>query len=118
MAFANVYGSHCVDIMNLPHQSPNPFFAEGFYNNICILAAAGDNYMSLGSCTPTSTFLQNSMLLGNNTVYVPGSSATVSCGKPYTIQDWIATGLDPGTTVADLPSTAEIIQMAKTVLQM
>jgi hypothetical protein len=118
MAFANVYGSHCVEIMNLPHQSPNPFFAEGYYNNICILAAAGDNYLDMGSCKADPTFLQNSMILGNNTVYVPGSSATVSCGKSYTIQEWIATGLDPGTTVMDLPSTAEIIQMAKTVLQM
>jgi hypothetical protein len=116
MAFSNVYGSHCVSIMNLPHKSPNPFFAEGYYNNICILAASGDNYLNMGSCTPDET-LKNSMILGNNTVMVPGSSATVSCGKSYTIQDWIATGLDPGTTVADLPSTPEIIQMARTVLQ-
>ena len=116
MAFANVYGSHCVEIMNLPHQSPNPFFAEGFYNNICILASSGDNYMSLGSCTPTSTFLQNSMLLGNNSIYAPTASVTVSCGRAYTFAEWAATGADPGTTVADLPPATTIIAWARDML--
>ena len=115
MAFANVYGSKCVAIMNLPHASPNPFFAEGFYNNTCILTNAGDAYLELGSCTPDAT-LANRMLLGGNTVMVPEKKTTATCGKTYAIADWLATGLDVGTTVAEVPTTAAIIQMARTLL--
>ena len=58
----------------------------------------------------------NRMILGNNTVYVPSSSASVSCGKSYTFTEWVATGADPGTTIAEQPSSATIIGWARELL--
>lgn len=117
MAFANVYGSRCLSIMNLPHASPNAYFAEGFVNNTCILTNSGDVYLDLGSCTSDST-LPNRMLLGNNRVMVPGSMTSVTCGKTYSFSDWMALGYDAGTTISDVPTTADIIAMGRAVLQM
>ena len=117
-AYSNVYGSKCVGIMNLPHASPNNFFAEGYWQNKCILADAGDGYLDLGSPCSVDSTLANRMILGNNTIYAPNSSVTVSCGKSYTFAEWAATGADPGTTVADLPSAATIIGWARETLGM
>ena len=47
-----------------------------------------------------------------------GSSAPVNCGKTYAFADWIALGLDAGTTLSDVPPTADIISMARAVLSM
>jgi len=118
LAFASVYGGKCVGIGNLPHAAPNPFFAEGFFNNTCILANAGEAYMNLGSCTPDAT-LANRVVLGANRVMVPGGvDAPVSCGKTYTFAEWVALGLDAGSTISDLPTTPQIIGMAQAVLGM
>ena len=117
-AYSNVYGSKCVGIMNLPHASPNNFFAEGYWQNKCVLADAGDGYLDLGSPCSVDSTLANRMILGNNTIYAPNSSVTVSCGKSYTFAEWAATGADPGTTVADLPSAATIIGWARETLGM
>lgn len=116
LAFANVYGSKCVGIGNAPHASPNPFFAEGFWNNTCILADAGDTYLDIGDCTADAT-LANRVILGNNKIMSPGgSSAPVNCGKSFAFSDWIALGLDVGTTLSDVPPTPQIIQMARDLL--
>ena len=117
MAFANVYGSRCVSIMDLPHASPNTFFAEGFFNNVCILTSAGD--VDLGSCTPDAT-LPNRMILGNNTLYVPGAQSSVTCGGSHDFASWVALGYDVGSTIADSASisTADIISMGRKVLGM
>ena len=117
-AYSNVYGSKCVGIMNLPHASPNNFFAEGYFENRCVLANAGDGYLDLGSPCSVDSTLANRMILGNNTVYAPNSSVSVSCGKTYSFTEWAATGADPGTTVADLPSAATIIGWARVTLGM
>lgn len=47
-----------------------------------------------------------------------GSAAPVNCGKTYAFADWIKLGLDAGTTLADVPPTPQIIQMARAVLGM
>jgi len=116
MAFANVYGSKCVGIGNAPHASPNPFFAEGFFNNTCILAGTGDPYLEIGDCAADAT-LANRVVLGGNKVMSPGgTAASVSCGKTYSFADWIALGLDVGTTLSDVPASADIITMARNLL--
>ena len=118
LAFANVYGSKCVGIGNAPHAAPNSFFAEGFYNNTCILSGAGDTYLDIGDCTADAT-LANRVLLGNNRIMSPGGSAApINCGKTFAFADWIATGLDAGTTLANVPATADIIKMGRAVLNM
>lgn len=115
-AYSNVYGSKCVGISNLPHASPNAYFAEGYYNNRCVLADAGNAYLDLGSPCAVDSTLANRMLLGNNSIYAPTASVTVSCGRAYTFAEWAATGADPGTTVADLPPATTIIAWARDML--
>ena len=104
--------------MNLPHASPNAFFAEGYWGNKCVLASAGDGYLDLGSPCSVDATLANRMILGNNSIFAPGASVTVSCGKNYDFAAGQATGADPGTTVAELPSAATIIDWARALLQM
>ena len=118
LAFANVYGSKCVGIGNAPHAAPNSFFAEGFWNNTCILASAGDTYLDIGDCRADAT-LANRVVLGGNRVLSPGAAAApVNCGKTYAFADWIALGLDTGTTLGDVPPTPQIVQLAHAVLGM
>lgn len=115
-AYSNVYGSKCVGIMNLPHASPNSYFAEGYFNNKCVLSSSGDAYLDLGSPCAVDSTLANRMLLGNNSIFAPNATVGVSCGKSYTFAEWAATGADPGTTVADLPPAATIIAWARDML--
>jgi len=104
--------------MNLPHDAPNDFFAEGYYGNKCVLAEAGAAYMDLGSGCAADAALANKVVLGNNSVFVPNASATVSCGKSYTYAEWAATGADAGTTIADVPAADVIIGWARATLGM
>ena len=115
-AYSNVYGSKCVGIMNLPHASPNSYFAEGYFNNKCVLSSSGDAYLDLGSPCAVDSTLANRMLLGNNSIFAPSATVGVSCGKSYTFAEWQATGADPGTTVSDLPPAATIIAWARDML--
>lgn len=103
--------------MNLPHAAPNDFFAEGYWNNTCILAAPAP-YLNMGACDPNPATFSSTMILGNNTILVPGGSASlsVSCDKDYTMDQWLALGIDEGTTAGELPSTPQIIQWARELL--
>jgi len=114
-AYSSVYGTKCLGISNLPHAAPNDFFAEGYYGNKCILSSAGAPYLQMGSCTPDATFASR-MVVGNNSVFAPNASVTVSCGKGYSFEEWVALGLDVGSTVADLPTVDEMVQMFKDTL--
>ena len=62
--------------------------------------------------------LRSRVILGGNRIMVPGSSTTISCGKSYTMAEWLAEGYDAGTTVSDVPPTTEIMAMARAVLRM
>ena len=117
-AYSNVYGTKCVGIMNLPHDAPNDFFAEGYYGNKCVLASAGAAYLDLGSGCAIGPALANKMVLGGNSLFVPNASATVSCGKSYSFAEWAATGMDAGTTIAEVPDAATIMGWARATLGM
>lgn len=41
---------------------------------------------------------------------------SVTCGSTYSFKDWLAFGLDKGTTLAAAPDAATIIQWAKQLL--
>ena len=57
------------------------------------------------------------MIVGNNTVYLPNAAgATVTCGKTYTMADWLALGVDVGTSVADTPADGVIVGWARELL--
>lgn len=60
----------------------------------------------------------NRILLGHNSILVPNSQTSVSCGRTYTMAEWLALGLDVGTTVGPQPPTADIIDMARRTLAM
>jgi hypothetical protein len=101
--------------MNLPHAAENDFFAEGYWNNKCVLA--GDNaYLDLGSGCAADATLANRIILGNNTIYTPSASTSISCGKSYTFAEWAALGLDAGSSVQTLPTADEIISWAREIL--
>ncbi len=109
------YGTKCTGISNLPHAAPNDFFAEAYYNNKCVLAADA-GYLELGGgCVPDAT-LANRIIIGNNSVFTPNASASISCGKTYTFAEWAALGLDAGSTVSTLPPAATIIGWARATL--
>ena len=119
MAYANVYGSRCALIGNMPVYGFDPngvVFSEGTYNNTCILGAAGDEYLSIGGCDPTNTTTRYAMITNNNRVYAPNASVVVNCGKSMSFAEWQATGLDPGSTVSDMPSASTIIAWAAQLL--
>jgi hypothetical protein len=101
LAYAAVYGSRCVGIQNLPAADPAALWAEGFRNNTCILAGAGDPYLDLGDgCDVGDPALPTRMLLGGNTVLAPGGNVTVTCGR----------------TVGELPASATIVRWAAELL--
>lgn len=83
----------------------------------CILPDSSGPYLDLGSdCAPDAT-LANRMIVGNNTVYLPNAAgATVTCGKTYTMTDWLALGVDVGTNVADTPADGVIVGWARELL--
>jgi hypothetical protein len=116
-AYANVYGPKCLGISTLPHDAPNNYFAEGYYNNKCILSVDSVPYLEMGSCDADSSIV-NRMLLGSNSIYTPSASATVVCGKTYTFEQWMALGLDANTTISTLPTADTIIGWARETLGM
>lgn len=103
--------------MNLPHPIDGGFYAEGYWNNTCVLSNAGDPYLSLGSgCSPTDPDLKLSMILGGNRVFAPNASVTVSCGKSMSFAEWAAYGQDAGSTVGDVPSVDVMMGWGRAVL--
>ena len=116
MAFAEVYGERCLMIgMPVDGFDPNGVsFAEGYFNNTCILANAGDTYLSIGGCTLDAS--NYAVITHDNRIYAPNASVAVDCTKTLTFAEWQATGLDPGTTVGEVPSSATIIQWAAQLL--
>jgi hypothetical protein len=120
MAFALVYKNTCMrQFPFLPPASPGGMFAEAYVNNTCILAEAGDTYLDLGSdCTPGPA-LASQIVLANNSVFAPpgATTASVLCGgKAVGFAEWAASGSEPGTRLADVPPTAEIIEWARALL--
>ena len=103
----------------LPPASPGGRFAEAYVNNRCILGEVGDVYLNLGSnCTPGPS-LSLQIELANNTIYAPPGAGTASVlcgGATVGFDEWVASGSEPGTTLADVPPTAQIIAWARELL--
>jgi hypothetical protein len=122
MAYAYVYGNKCFSLMQTPYPGGVGLpYAEGYAGNTCILATAGAPYLELGQrCVADNSTGQLALWLGNNTVYAPGADVTVSCGKSYTGAEWLALGLDAGSSVRDSTNltTATILGWARDLLGM
>lgn len=139
-----MYGTTCLNIgaQNLPPEG----YAEGYYNNKCILPVAGAPYLKLGGISgpvedsaggewpPTRKHLgclegqkggpemkafEAGITLGNNTLYVPGGEPTISCGKIIKFSAFQAKGYDlTSSVVSKLPTNDTIIGWAKELLSM
>lgn len=88
-----------------------PGHEDAFYNNTCIMTQAGGNYAGFqngigGTALPK---------MHDNRVFTPDGTAKED-GK--TIESWQAKGHDLRTTVGKIPPDAEILAMARDVLQM
>jgi len=96
-AYASVYGDVCLSGINQISDA----WADGYVNNTCILARRGDPYISLTQPGGAPT-RQLHLLLGNNTVYAPGADVAVHALRhSYNGTDWLALGLDEGTSLHD-----------------
>ncbi|CAE8637965.1 unnamed protein product [Polarella glacialis] len=117
-AFANVYGDACLAGIN----QVSEHYAEGYWNNTCILAKAGDTYLSLSQLSPKEGTVPSKAAfhtyLGSNTIFVPNASCTVTWGSSQNITEWLSYGLDDGTRAMDSSSltSAQILQMGFGVL--
>lgn len=112
--FPQVYGPKCLGIFQ---NFPTPGFANEYFNNTCLLLEHGMLVVqvpTLNSITP-SEFAQ-SVLLGNNTVFIPGGDGPGP--KPYTnYSQFIGAGYDVGTVLrGDMPTADVIIGWAKALL--
>lgn len=129
--YPSVYGSKCFG--ELQYMPPKGY-AEGYHDNTCILpapAAPGKlpNYGTFGGFGPgghtvcdgsakSVATLPDSFMLGNNTVYVPGANATVTCNsKLINFAHFQAMGYDASTMIkGEAPNPAEITMWAKQLL--
>lgn len=114
--YPSVYGTKCVGIFGLPNPDSEHRWNEGYWNNTCILPDSNQAYLDVsGPCALNkSTF---TVTMGGNKLYAPNKSATVSCGKRMSFQDFAGSGLDPGTEIFDAPTADEIIKMGQALLQ-
>ena len=111
----SVYGVKCIGELQA---MPRAGYAEGYYNNTCILPTAGATYARLADCpgglrndSASIAALTAGIRLGNNTVYCPGGAPVMSCGKQtLPLPEMIQRGYEPGSVVrSELPNTDTIV---------
>merc|ERR1711998_442510 len=123
-----VYGTKCIDeeaegwgfdppASAGPYGLPPKGYAEEYTDNICILPKAGDPYLvSQGGSLDDRKAFENSMVLRNNTVYIPGGDAesvVTVAGQQLSFAEFQDHGFDPSSKIiAGAPSTAQIAAWA------
>ena len=134
-AFPVVYKPSC---LNIGVQAlPPAGFADGYYANRCVLSS-GAEYLTingglqgdlpcLADNAASFAAFTHGLRLGNNSVYVPGGVATVSCGglpgnpNRVTINstEFQRLGYDLSTAfIGEMPSNSTIIAWARELLSM
>jgi hypothetical protein len=118
----SVYGSKCVgELQAMPPKG----YAEGYFNNTCVLPTADSQYVRLAGCpgglrndSASIAALEEGITLGNNTVYAPGGAPIVSCGGiSIRIDEFHRRGYDRGTrVVAGAPSNETVAAWARALL--
>lgn len=119
-AYPSVYGTTCLNIG--AQVLPPKGYAEGYYNNICILPKAGSTYLQIGDviggkCLQTDQAKQafkDGLTLGNNTIYVANANARIACGgKTVTFAKFQSMGYDVSSKISgSVPSADKIISWA------
>jgi hypothetical protein len=96
---------------------PAAGFTEHYTNNTCILSDAGQPVLSIhGTDGKSPAEFALSVLLANNTIYVPNGDAAGPTGFAN-YSAFIAAGYDNGTVIkADMPSADLILQWARQLL--
>jgi len=108
--YPSVYSSTCVGELQA---SVPAGYAEGYQNNICVLPAASSMYMGVNingvSCDGSNASIaafQAGFRAANNTVYVPGGVATVTCNHvSWNASEWMV-GAAPKPPINWTASTA------------
>ena len=137
-AYPHVYGVACVnELQGLVKAG----YAEGYTDNVCILPSNTGQYLRFnldewngvrvpcdGSDLSVDTF-HAAIKTGNNTIFVPGGSATIVCNHvSFNASDFMSgaktpawnssRGYDTTSRVSgDVPSAAAIIAMAKALIE-
>jgi hypothetical protein len=125
--YPSVYGVTCLNIG--AQVLPPSGYAEGYFNNTCVLPNEGSLYLNIGGvadgeCLDGSAHaikqLADGLLLGNNTVYVPSASASISCGgKKTTSKAFETFGIDQGTSfIGKRPSNDTMVAWMREMLSM
>ena len=121
--FPSVYGVKCVGELQA---MPKKGYAEGYYNNTCILGGDKPVYLRLADCpgelrndSAAVAALEEGMTLGNNTLYA-ADAPLVSCGRQsIEAADFLRRGYDRGTRIRSaIPSDETIISWARAMLRM
>ncbi len=112
--YPSVYGPKCYGILQ---DLPAAGFTEHYTNNTCILSDAGQPVLSIhGTDGKSPAEFALSVLLANNTIYVPNGDAAGPTGFAN-YSAFIAAGYDNGTVIkADMPSADLILQWARQLL--
>eukprot|EP01062_Namystynia_karyoxenos_P011319 TRINITY_DN14045_c0_g1_i2.p1 TRINITY_DN14045_c0_g1~~TRINITY_DN14045_c0_g1_i2.p1 ORF type:complete len:875 (+),score=181.70 TRINITY_DN14045_c0_g1_i2:105-2627(+) len=93
------------------------FANQYFHENSCI---TGDGVAyTFSKCNPKRLDVADGTVFqtAHNSFYAPGSVFSEVCGQGYDLSGWQNLGQDLGSTVAGVPSTAEVISMARAKLQ-
>lgn len=118
-AFPCVYGEFCLNGIN----QVSAHYAEGYWNNTCVLSRAGAYYFDLvqlaPSLHPAPTREELHTLLGSNRIYAPAANVTVRWKATMAIEEWLKLGLDEGTVALDSAglTSAELVRIGLEVLQ-
>jgi hypothetical protein len=121
MAYAGVYGARCAYFSDLPVSNSDPdgvSYNEVYVGNRCVLGDGGDEYVHINNdCDLKNTTPPFTLTLRDNRIYAPGANVSFTCGSErLSFSEWLLIGLDSNTTVADAPSSAEIISWAEALI--
>jgi len=97
---------------------PSAATADSWTNNSCIAASAA-SFFRLLSCNASAP-LDGSIPapLGGNRYFSPGAAYELRCGAAvWGLADAQARGVDVGSTLHALPTTDELLEMARGALQ-
>ena len=120
-AFPHVYGTTCFWNWN-PEDSeswfPIPGYEERFYNNSCLMGSgSAQNYISMPKTCDFGNASSIAIHTHSNRVFSPGKNVSVSgCGRTISFEEWMALGVDPGSTIDDLPDDDGVVAMGLAVL--
>ena len=116
-------------MFGLPRATADGFFNEGFMNNTCIVNGEGVYFKvweEMGALLPNTTGLRFPVTTHGNRLYGNLSVCAGACGMSgcvgtpchHSIEEWLALGQDPGTTLvsAEVPPVDTIVGWARAML--